>query len=73
MVYQGTKIEYDHEVGVYYATFDGEYIEEEKLTDMKSMVYAMDISNGDYRFALEVRGMDEEEIELIFNRYQYEY
>lgn len=73
MVYQGTKIEYDHEVEVYYATFDGEYIEEEKLADIKSMVYAMDISNGDYRFALEVRGMDEEEIELIYNRYQHEH
>lgn len=70
MKYYGQKIEYDPEAGVYYAEVYGEYIEEARLTDIKSMVCALVISDGDYAFAFEMKGMDEEEIESIYNRYQ---
>jgi len=69
MRYYGEKIEYDAEAGVYYAEVGGEYIEEARLTDIKSMVCALVISDGDYAFAFEMRGMDEEDIELHFLHY----
>jgi hypothetical protein len=69
MRYYGEKIEYDAEAGVYYAEVGGEYIEEARLTDIKSMVCALVISDGDYAFAFEMRGMDEEDIEQIYNNY----
>jgi hypothetical protein len=36
MKHYGEKIEYDAEAGVYYAEVGGEYIEEARLTDIKS-------------------------------------
>lgn len=69
MEYYGEKINYDVEAGVYYAEVNGEYIEEHRLADIKSMVCALVISNGDYAFAFDMRGKHEEEIEQIYNNY----
>lgn len=69
MEYYEEKINYDVEAGVYYAEVNGEYIEEHRLADIKSMVCALVISNGDYAFAFDMRGKHEEEIEQIYNNY----
>ena len=69
MEYYEEKINHDVEAGVYYAEVNGEYIEEHRLADIKSMVCALVISNGDYAFAFDMRGKHEEEIEQIYNNY----
>lgn len=69
MEYYEEKINYDVEAGVYYAEVNGEYIEEHRLADIKSMLCALVISNGDYAFAFDMRGKHEEEIEQIYNNY----
>ena len=69
MEFYGEKIEYDADAGVYYAEVNGEYIEEHRLVDIKSMVCALVISDGDYAFAFDMKGKHEEDIEQIYNNY----
>ena len=54
---------------MYYAEVNGEYIEEHRLVDIKSMVCALVISDGDYAFAFDMKGKHEEDIEQIYNNY----
>lgn len=69
MQYYGHKINYDAEACVYYADVYDHSVEDEKLQNVKSIVCALVISEGDLNFAYEMKGLDEEEIENIYDRY----